>query len=243
MSSIFRQYNHLDEVVMIPDLPPPPPVLEEEEGAEILPARARAMAEKILEEAQKQAQSLRQEAAALAESESKAILQEASQQAEQLRLQAQREGAEQGEQEKKQEIMEALQQLDAALSQLREEHRIFLSESEKSLKLLAVDIAQKLIEKKLPEDDALLLGLVKKAVQSIREADWISVEISASLPQLVERLEKELGDEINGMRLDIVPRDLPEGGCWVQTSDGAIDASVATQAANLKAIFSHMDEA
>lgn len=243
MSSIFRQYNHLDEVVMIPDLPPPPPVLEEEEGAEILPARARAMAEKILEEAQKQAQSLRQEAAALAESESKAILQEASQQAEQLRLQAQREGAEQGEQEKKQEIMEVLQQLDAALSQLREEHRIFLSESEKSLKLLAVDIAQKLIEKKLPEDDALLLGLVKKAVQSIREADWISVEISASLPQLVERLEKELGDEINGMRLDIVPRDLPEGGCWVQTSDGAIDASVATQAANLKAIFSHMDEA
>jgi flagellar assembly protein FliH len=243
LSSIFRQYNHLDEVVMIPDLPPPPPVLEEEEGAEILPARARAMAEKILEEAQKQAQSLRQEAAALAESESKAILQEASQQAEQLRLQAQREGAEQGEQEKKQEIMEVLQQLDAALSQLREEHRIFLSESEKSLKLLAVDIAQKLIEKKLPEDDALLLGLVKKAVQSIREADWISVEISASLPQLVERLEKELGDEINGMRLDIVPRDLPEGGCWVQTSDGAIDASVATQAANLKAIFSHMDEA
>lgn len=244
MSRIFRQYNRSDDVVMIPDLPPPPPPLpEEEEGAELLPARARAIAAQILEEAQKEAESLKEQVRTQAESERDALLQTAAQQAEQIREQARMEGAERGECEKKQEIAESLQQLSAALSQLREEHRLFLRESEESLKLLAVDVAEKLIEKKLAEDDSLLLGLVKKAVQSIREADWISVEVSANLPQLAQLLEKELGGEINGMRLEVVPRDLPDGGCWIQTSDGAIDASVATQAANLKAIFSHMDEA
>lgn len=243
MSRIFRQYKRSDDVVMIPDLPPPIPQLEEEEGGEVPSQRVQAMAAQILEEAQKQAELSKEQTLAQAGSEREALLQAAEKEAEQIRAQARREGAEQGEREKKQEIEESLQQLSALLQQLREEHSAFLRESEEGLKLLAVDVAQKLIEKKIEEDDAVLIGLVKKAVSSIRETDWISVEVSANLPQLVEKLEKELGREVNGMRLEFAPRDLPDGGCWIQTPDGAVDASVATQAENLKAIFTHMDEA
>jgi flagellar biosynthesis/type III secretory pathway protein FliH len=244
LSRVFKQYIRSDEVVLIPDLPPPPLSSgEEEEG--VSPARlalAEEQAAQLLRRAEEEAEKSKEEALACIQSEREAVLQAAAKEAGRIREEARREGFEQGSIEKKEEVEQGLRALGEAVAQLRKEHAAFLQECGQELKFLAADIAQKLVDQKIEEDDAILVGLVKQAVQSIREADWISVEISANLPQLAAALEKELGHEANGMRLEVVPRDLPDGGCWVQTSDGAVDASVATQIANLKTVFSHMDE-
>lgn len=247
MSRIFKQYNRSDDVVMIPDLPPPLPLVPDDtqEGglSALTSAQLEAIASQTLEQAQQEAQHTKEKLLALAQSEREALLQAATEEAEQIRERARREGAEQGTREKKEEIEQSLKGMVSTLSELRKQQEAFFQESEQGLKLLAADIAEKLIEKKIEEDDTVLIGLVKQAVQSIRDADWISVEVSANLPQLAAALEKELGQETGGTRLEVALRDLPDGGCWIQIPDGAVDASLATQVANLKEIFSHMDEA
>lgn len=233
---------------MIPDMPPlPSPAVEEGESPpeeQMLPERVQEQAAELIAKAQQQAQKEKEEAHSLAQRERESLLASAKEEAERMRQQARLEGAEQGRREKQAEISNGLQALADTLLELRQRHRAFLQESERGLKLLAVDIAEKLIDQKIAEDDAALTGLVKKAVQSIRDADWITVEISANLPQLVQKLEKELGAEnSSGARLEVALRDLADSGVWIQTPDGAVDASLATQLANLREIFSHMDEA
>lgn len=247
MSRVFKSYTRSENVVLIPDMPAPPgPSAEEGEALpeeQALSERVQEQAAELLAKAQEQAQREKEEARSLAEKERAALLAAAGEEAERIREQARIEGAERGRREKQAEISNGLQALADTLLELRQRHHTFLQESGQGLKLLAVDIAEKIIDQKIAEDDAALTGLVKKAVQSIRDADWITVEISANLPQLVQKLEEELGAGSSGARVEVALRDLPDSGVWVQTPDGAVDASLSTQVANLKEIFSQMDEA
>ena len=70
-----------------------------------------------------------------------------------------------------------------------------------------------------------------------KNAEWISVEVSARLPGLVEELKTLLTGRPDLPRLDVTAAELPPGGCVVHTPEGMVDASVDTQLGNLAALF------
>ena len=102
---------------------------------------------------------------------------------------------------------------------------------------LSLEIAQKVLDEAVINDANLMRPLVQKAVASVKNAEWISVEVSARLPGLVEELKTLLTGRPDLPRLDVTAAELPPGGCVVHTPEGMVDASVDTQLGNLAALF------
>ncbi len=79
-----------------------------------------------------------------------------------------------------------------------------------------------------------MVPLVREAVSTVKNADWISVEVSDQLPGLVEKLKQEFAAwksiQVSGI-------GLPVDGCFVNTPDGVVEASASVQLENLKILF------
>lgn len=118
----------------------------------------------------------------------------------------------------------------------------FIAEYEYNLKWLAWEIASKVLGRKLEEDETELVSLAKMAVASVKNAQWITVEVSDKMSTLMDELTKEfrrVGDE----RVEVRGISAPEGTCIIDTPDGLIDASVYRQLENLRIYFASEDEA
>lgn len=169
------------------------------------------------------------------------ILEQAQEEAAGIRETAQREAYRQVLEEKQAEITSCLEEMDQLMNQLREEQESFLQQYEEGLSDLAVEIAEKVLKDSVHKNKELLISLVKEAVSSVKNADWISVQISDKLPDLVEKLQGELSTRKDFMRVEVSTADLPVDSCIVHTPEGVIDASVPVQLDNLKTLFHHSD--
>ena len=120
------------------------------------------------------------------------------------------------------------------MERLSQDQDSFLRQYQEGLLGLSLEIAQKVLDEAVMSDASLMRPLVQKAVASVKNAEWISVEVSSRLPGLVEELKKELAGRPDLPRTDVMGAELPPGGCRVQTPEGILDASVDTQLTNLK---------
>ena len=123
------------------------------------------------------------------------------------------------------------------MEQLQKDQDQFLRQYQEGLSALSLEIAQKVLDEAVINDANLMRPLVQKAVASVKNAEWISVEVSARLPGLVEELKTLLTGRPDLPRLDVTAAELPPGGCVVHTPEGMVDASVDTQLGNLAALF------
>ncbi len=219
-----------DQVVKIPDLPRKrvsSPVHDEEGGASFDPSDTEQM---VIESAIKSAEARTREIVSRAEEQRSQILMQAGTEAEQIRQQARQQGYSDGYSEMCGQISGCIAQIGQTLDQMRAHQQEFIHQYEQNLRLLSVDIAEKILNKRIADDGTDLLELVRQAVSSIKNAEWIEVEVSDKLPALVERPQ-----------VDVVVRDLPPGGCTVHTPEAIVDASVPVQLANLREIFADID--
>lgn len=242
-----------DDVVQIPDMQIPLPA--KEENLEISPdisfeeLQDSDIYKSIVNKGEEQGRRLSEKIISLANTERENILQQAMKKAEEINRQARikleqaeeikasalQQGYNEGAGQKAGEIDEAISKIDQSLQQLRDEQTEYFLTYQEELKNLALDIAGKVIHKKISEDDMTLNELVSQAVSSIKGVKWISAEISDKLPRLAQKLRKELCENTGeGPSVEIRTKDIPEGSCIVQTSDGIIDASVSTQLDNLR---------
>lgn len=249
-----------DEVYRVPDSAPPPPPQEPEEGEEgALPQEAvpeTAPEEESLEERERrweeerkkrekfletQARLKADEAARQillgAESERERILAEAEIEAAGLREEAKRAAYEAVYQEKKQTIEGRLSELDRLMGQLQADQGEFLRQYEEGLSGLALEIAQKLLDESILQHKELMKPLVQKAVSTVKNAEWISVQVSDRLPGLAEELKAELAGRPGFPPVDVLAADVAPGSCVVHTPEGVVDASVPVQLENLKGLF------
>ena len=225
MPNIYKQgYIQEDEdTVLIPDFIPPAPEPEpsaEEEGDRPAPSSAPPPPppapppvipkEEIEARVAKEVDRLRKEAEAKAYRDTSARMQE--------------------------EMRGKLQQVDKALCRMEEEHQEFLLEYRDRLSEFALDIAEKIILHKIAKDDAFFKDLVMHAIQSIKNAEWISVEVSDNLAGLVDQLQQELRNQ-GASHVEISARMQPEGACVLETPEGVIDASVSEQIKNIREGF------
>lgn len=218
---------------------------EEESPEEIVALEGtRREAAEIIEKAREEAATITNKAAIQAQLDRDHLLEQTAAEMEQIKKQAYEEayqkGLDEGARAQAKELKGCMEKLVEGVSHLEGEQAGFMAEYEYNLKWLAWEIASKVLGRKLDEDETELVSLVKMAVASVKNAEWITVEVSEKMTALLETLEREfrrLGDD----RVEIRGISAPIGTCIIDTPDGLIDASVYSQLENLRIYFANED--
>lgn len=197
--------------------------------AEILAAQAEAKKQEMEELSRRILKKAGDEAAQ--------ITQAAQEKAEALRTAAQQEGYRDARAEKAQAIAGRIEQVDRTLAELARRQEQFFAGYTKQLESLAVSVAEKILADTVEADPTRMAKLVMQAIGSVKTEDWMTVEISEQLPELVEYLKREYAETLARRQIDFSPEELPKGACIIQTAAGITDASIATQLGNLRELI------
>lgn len=159
--------------------------------------------------------------------------------------QAEKEGFEAGYQEglrqKRGELKESIAEVEKQLDAMQEQQKAFLTQFAQELKFMAIDVAEKIIFKKIEEDDLILTSLVTQAITSVKNTKWLTVELSERLISLVEYMRSEVNKPDYHGRVEIDAVACPDDTCRVNSDEGTLVASVSVQAENLRALFRGME--
>lgn len=232
------------EVVKIPDAAPTPsspapPMLseqaEEEEACEENAEPALVNPKDILlEETVERANDVAQKIIQYARAEREELLEQARADAQRIREEAGREAYRQVLEEKEKEIAASLTKVDGLLDDLKQQQSSFLKQYEDGICSLVLDIAKKVLCASIQEHKELMIPLVKEAVNSLKNADWISVQVSERLLDVVGALREEFARCPGYEHVEVTAADIPQDSCIINTPDGMVDASVSVQMENLK---------
>ncbi len=161
------------------------------------------------------------------------MLEEAEASVNEIQSKAYNDGLKQALESKTAALDELSKKIADTINILRNEQETYFVEYSTQLKYLAIEIAEKIINQKILEDDMTMYNLIKNAIKTARNASWIKAEISQSLSGYADSLEKELAE--CGMNVEIMLNDeMKSSDCVLNTSDGMIVASVAQQLEKMK---------
>ncbi len=237
MSDIFRTYNYsaTSDSVKIPDVDFELPRVTIEEQEELPPEEAfmefTPESFEVIEEPQEEPQEklvypTREELAEFYRDELNAIALEVEIKAYSDALQS-----------KKAELQQSIDSISQKINEMEELQKAYLNDYEKKLKFFAIDIAEKLVCKKISEDDLYLQELVTKTVSECKGTNWLTLEVSDSLAGLVEAAKVELSKpEYRGVA-EVKPIACADDTCVVSTETGAVVATISVQADNLRLAF------
>lgn len=138
---------------------------------------------------------------------------------------------------KKAELRECVDSVKNLMDQMAQAQQEFIRQYSEELKFMAVDIAEKIILQKISEDDAFLQPLVLQSIGSLKNAQWLNVEISERLVGLVDFIRGELDKPEYSGKATVFPVAGTDGLCRVTTEDGTIVSSIEVQAQNLRDAF------
>lgn len=237
MSDIFRTYNYsaTSDSVKIPDVDFELPRVTIEEQEELPPEEAfmefTPESFEVIEEPQEEPQEklvypTREELAEFYRDELNAIALEVEIKAYSDALQS-----------KKAELQQSIDSISQKINEMEELQKAYLNDYEKKLKFFAIDIAEKLVCKKISEDDLYLQELVTKTLSECKGTNWLTLEVSDSLAGLVEAAKVELSKpEYRGVA-EVKPIACADDTCVVSTETGAVVATISVQADNLRLAF------
>ena len=195
--------------------------------------RSKMMQEKIIEQAQDFSRKIMQNASV----EREKIINQALEDAKKIRTEAKESAYRQVLENKHLEISSAISEVENLMDELQVQHSSFIKVYEDNIFNLSMDIVRKILRTSIEEHKELMIPLVKEAVSSVKNADWISVQVSDKLPGLIELLKTNLSAYNDPHKLEIIAADLPVDACIVHTSDGIVDASACGQLDNLEAVY------
>ena len=236
MSDIFRTYNYVADSasVKIPDVDFELPRVTIEEQEELPPEEAfmefTPESFEVIEESEEPQEKLvyptREELAEFYRDELNAIALEVEIKAYSDALQS-----------KKAELQQSIDSISQKINEMEELQKAYLDDYEKKLKFFAIDIAEKLVCRKISEDDLYLQELVTKTVSECKGTNWLTLEVSDALAGLVEAAKVELSKpEYRGVA-EVKPVACADDTCVVSTETGAVVATISVQADNLRLAF------
>lgn len=188
-------------------------------------------AERIAEQARDQAAQI----VAAAKLEALRTADEADRDAVRIKQEAHLAGIREGRTEKQDEIAGYLTELHQKVKEIEQQREDFFEEYQDNLKYLALEIAQRLVYKKIDEDDTYLAELVRAAVKEAREAEWITVTLAKDATVLADKLTAEFAQAEKPVEFEAAAEQ--PGTVYLSASDRTVDASVQTQAENFKAFL------
>ena len=173
-----------------------------------------------------------------ANAEAAQILDDAAEQAKAVMASAMEDGYAEGVRAKQEEIEDCLLQLNQSVAELKINQEEYFDEYADELRLTALEVAEKVLAQKLEVDESVIIPLARSAVKTLREVNWIKVEISDKMRNVAAELERVISEAKPNQRIEVeVRRDAPEGTCVVSTAEGVIVASVLQQIKNIREYF------
>lgn len=164
------------------------------------------------------------------------IMHTAETEAERLRNAAREEGFAEGLNHSKNFLRESITGLNEEFEKLKQEERETFEQLKRDVFSLAYNMTEKVLKKKLDEDELVLLELVKSVIKEEADKKELSVHLSNRAFRLAEELEKKLKlfREQTGTAVKIKKDDIPITDVTIETAEGIIDASIPVQLENLK---------
>lgn len=213
-------------------------------------AQSGQISERIIADAQEEKQKIiqlsREEASKIiadAKTDSENIIRQAADESESIRQEAYNEGCCKGIAEKREEVEKILSEMQGTLEEMKTVQHDYFKRYADELKYLAIDIAEKVTMNQISEDNKFLLKLIVQNVKSIRDADWITIEISEKLQSLSEDIDKAMHSGGLSKKTEVQPMaNMDETECVLTATDRIVDISLKTQLSNIRAYFEKCDE-
>ncbi|MGD9560557.1 MAG: FliH/SctL family protein, partial [Oscillospiraceae bacterium] len=192
------------------------------------------MNQEIIQSAMAEASRLLENALREAEDTRGQMLDKVRQEGEEIRQAAAEQGRREGFTSVVGEMQQVADRLEQAVASFEGERAGFEAEYEEQLKWLAIEIASKVLAKRVSQDDTEMLEMVDKAVQSVRSEPWVRVEVAQEMVRLIDRLTELYAEQAN---IEVSPIPAAPGTVHIEMPSGVVDASLRTQLANLRDYF------
>lgn len=192
--------------------------------------------QKILDDTRKRAEDAAAKVLEEAYSKRDKLVNTAYEEAERIKTSAQEEGYQKGLERACSDMRAEFEQLSQSVEEIREQMSRFEQETEEKIAQLALSIAEKILTKRMEEDNSVIVAMVEKAVLSERDKNEIIIHITDKSMKLIDQLEQRLEplrDKVSGT-IKMKTEDEPPGYVRIETEEGIIDASVYTQLENLR---------
>lgn len=138
---------------------------------------------------------------------------------------------------KKHELKDCVSNVQKVLDELIREHEEFIEQYTGELKYMAVDIAEKMLLDRISADESVLQGLVLRNIKNVKNAQWINVEVSERLVEVVGAVKKELEQSEFKGKTNVIAVADKEDTCRITTEEGTVVSTIRVQAENLRKVF------
>ena len=178
----------------------------------------------------------------MARAEAEMILGEASSKAEEVRLQAYDEGYQEGHNDGLDEARTAASEhmkriTDLAESVAADMTRI-MNNAEEGVVRLALAVAEKIVLKSLSEDRAIIVGMVKWALEQVDPMEVLRVRVNPEDYDMLRSYWEDGQIGSGGGKFELTPDPRVQvGGCVIDTSKSVLDAQIGTKLAQIEQVF------
>ena len=126
-------------------------------------------------------------------------------------------------------------ELDTIASDIGEARAKLWQSQESEMVALTLDIAKQVIKTEVSQNPAVVRAVLANALRRITDKDNVRVRVSVSDAPRVKDAREDLMEIVDGLRfIEIVEdRRVGDGGCVVETNAGTIDAKIETQIAEV----------
>ena len=124
-------------------------------------------------------------------------------------------------------VVKRLAQSLEAVARLQHE---IVSQGEKDLVKLAVEIARKLVHREIQIDDKIIVALVRVSLEKLTDRGPITVFVHGDDCDMLEQHLQDLGPRDNNSSLVVkVSEKLSRGDCVIESEYGSVDARICQQ--------------
>ncbi len=197
-------------------------------------AETNLMVREILENAEAEAEQIKERAFQTAMADKERLMLSARQEADTLLQNSKAQGYQQGLSESEALLQTHLDNLEKAIAHLEGDLAGFEVELEEQLRWMALEISSRVLQHKVHEDDSVLTDMVAHSVQGIRNMPWIRIEVAQNMTRLIKKLEDLFAGQEH---IEISPIPAQEDTIQIETPSGRLDAGVQTQLDNLRLYF------
>ncbi|MBZ0271686.1 hypothetical protein K8I61_06595 [bacterium] len=139
----------------------------------------------------------------------------------------------------RQQMQPAIENLGRMIEELAGAREAMLRAMEGKIARLAIDAAERIVKRKIEEDDTIVADVVRAAIDEAIDRGCLIVRVAPQEEKIVAELRPELLQlsGVDDVRVVADPNVSP-GGCLIETESGLVDARVGTAAAELATLFS-----
>lgn len=166
-----------------------------------------------------------------AQAEAAGIIATAEAQANRIRESAYQEGLQAGIEQVEDQKRELAGHFSNLNSDAQAKIEEFWSSIEPEIVGLSIDIARKIVRKRIEEDDEFILDTVKAGIRQLREKQDLKVRVNPADYQYMREHKEDVLASSDGIKtIEIIDdRRVDQGGAIIESGCGHLDARIATQ--------------